>query len=52
MMNVGAICSQKFNTTEDPIIFERMAKIVIYPKLCSIGTQESKNLQNIIFKLQ
>ena len=47
MLSVGVLCSQKFNQTENPKIFERMTKIVLLPKFMSINTQDAKLLLKI-----
>ena len=51
LINVGALCTQKFNQTDNPKIFERMIKIALMPRLSSIHPQDSKSLLNIFTKL-
>ena len=52
IVSVGALCLQKFNNTEEFKIFKRMAKIVIFPKLASLNSQDSKKLLKIFIRLE
>ena len=44
--------AEKFNPTESPSIFCRMAKLVLYVNLKQLSAAESKALLSVLGKLQ
>jgi hypothetical protein len=52
LASVTALCMQKFNATENPRVFEKMAKIVMLPKLTTTHAQDAKTLLKLFGKLE
>jgi hypothetical protein len=45
------VCARIFNNTEKPKILKKMLKIIVYPRLTALSTQEQKALTQVLLRL-
>ena len=52
LLRLGDLVAEKFNATEDPQTFVRMAKLVLYSRIGALCSPEGKAFSAIICKLE